>query len=147
MFKRTAVVPLSTVKGYEMGVECREWTEITAMIPHCSQQPFCLSFYFLRIVMLHQYECTDHISVYVCVLLLHIFTFICWVKLWDWEIYHCGHWMFHILQPFLAKLSERHTLFALPPSSPSCPWTVSSSIIPLIKLLFSKCFFTVYVCP
>lgn len=25
-----------------------------------------------------------------------------WVKLWDWEIYHCGHWMFHILQPFLA---------------------------------------------
>lgn len=34
-----------------------------------------------------------------------------WVKLWDWEIYCCGHWMFHILQPFLANSPEQSTMF------------------------------------
>lgn len=62
----------------------------------------------------------------------HFHLMLSWVKLWDWEIYRCGHWMFHILQPFLAKSPGRCALFA-PPVLEGAP----SSIILSAKLLFT----------
>lgn len=70
----------------------------------------------------------------------HFHLLLSWVKLWDWEIYRCGHWMFHILQPFLATSLERRS-----PSAPPIYLSVPEGRCPRQTSLHRYVFFFFFV--
>lgn len=112
-----------------MGLELNEGncTKKTDLTPQWSHQPFMLGSplsTFYRHINKNAWCCFMtlcaelHTAAYVATATRFSPTrslLLSWVKLWDWEIYRRGHWMFHIWQPFLAKSPERGTLLVPPP--------------------------------
>lgn len=66
----------------------------------------------MTIHMMMVYEGIQPTHLHVCAIQAPPFSpLLNWVKLWDWEIYGCGHWAFHILQPVLATCQNQSLFF------------------------------------